>query len=56
MTSPSATPSVTLHEAAAPLMNAWGPYRLTRDEIKRCLELGVDRMLTLLHQQKETSR
>ena len=28
-------------------------YRATRDEIKRCLERGVDRMLTML---KETSR
>ena len=33
MTSPSTTPAVSLHEAAAPLMNTWGPYRLTRDEI-----------------------
>jgi protein-tyrosine-phosphatase len=28
-------------------------YRATRDEIKRCLALGVDRMLTLLHDGKE---
>ena len=31
-------------------------YRATRDEIKRCLELGVDRMLTLLYERKELSR
>jgi len=28
-------------------------YRATKDEIKRCLELGVDRMLTLLYDRKE---
>ena len=33
MTSNAATPAVSLHEAAEPLMNTWGPYRLTRDEI-----------------------
>ena len=31
-------------------------YRATRDEIKRCLDLGLDRMLTLLYERKEIGR
>ncbi len=49
-------PVVTLHELAGEAGDVDDPfgqgedrYRATRDEIKRCLELGVDRMLTLLH-------
>jgi protein-tyrosine phosphatase len=49
-------PILTLHELAGEAGDVDDPfgqgedrYRATRDEIKRCLELGVDRMLTLLH-------
>jgi protein-tyrosine phosphatase len=56
-------PIMTLHELAGEAGDVDDPfgqgedrYRATRDEIKRCLELGVDRMLTLLHQRKETIR
>ena len=51
---------MTLHELAGEAGDVDDPfgqgedrYRATRDEIKRCLELGVDRMLTLL---KEITR
>jgi protein-tyrosine phosphatase len=53
-------PVVTLHELAGEAGDVDDPfgqgedrYRATRDEIKRCLERGLDRMLTLLHDQKE---
>ena len=56
-------PVLTLHELAGEAGDVDDPfgqgedrYRATKDEIKRCLELGVDRMLTLLHDQKEISR
>jgi protein-tyrosine-phosphatase len=61
-------PILTLHELAGEAGDVDDPfgqgedrYRATRDEIKRCLELGVDRMLTLLdarskREQRETSR
>jgi protein-tyrosine phosphatase len=56
-------PIMTLHELAGEAGDVDDPfgqgedrYRATRDEIKRCLELGVDRMLRLLHQDRETSR
>ena len=56
-------PVLTLHELAGeggdvddPFGQGEDRYRATKDEIKRCLELGVDRMLTLLHDQKEISR
>jgi protein-tyrosine-phosphatase len=56
-------PIMTLHELAGergdvddPFGQGEDRYRATRDEIKRCLEQGVDRMLTLLPQRKETSR
>ena len=46
---------MTLHELAGeggdvddPFGQGEDRYRATKDEIKRCLELGVDRMLTLL--------
>lgn len=49
-------PILTLHELAGEAGDVDDPfgqgedrYRATRDEIKRCLELGMDRMLTLLH-------
>lgn len=48
-------PILTLHELAGeagdiddPFGQGEDRYRATRDEIKRCLELGVERMLTLL--------
>ena len=48
-------PILTLHELAGergdvddPFGQGEDRYRATKDEIKRCLELGVDRMLTLL--------
>jgi protein-tyrosine-phosphatase len=54
---------VTLHELAGEAGDVDDPfgqgedrYRATRDEIKRCLDLGLDRMLTLLGDRKETSR
>jgi protein-tyrosine phosphatase len=53
-------PVVTLHELAGEAGDVDDPfgqgedrYRTTRDEIKRCLDLGLDRMLTLL---KEATR
>ena len=61
-------PVLTLHELAGEAGDVDDPfgqgedrYRATRDEIKRCLELGVDRMLTLLdarskRERRETSR
>jgi protein-tyrosine phosphatase len=56
-------PILTLHELAGEAGDVDDPfgqgedrYRATRDEIKRCLELGVDRMLTLLRDRKEISR
>lgn len=56
-------PILTLHELAGEAGDVDDPfgqgedrYRATRDEIKRCLELGVDRMLTLLYERKELSR
>jgi protein-tyrosine-phosphatase len=56
-------PILTLHELAGEAGDVDDPfgqgeerYRATRDEIKRCLELGVDRMLTLLDGRKEISR
>ena len=56
-------PILTLHELAGEAGDVDDPfgqgedrYRATRDEIKRCLELGVDRMLALLHERKEISR
>ena len=54
---------MTLHELAGEAGDVDDPfgqgedrYRATRDEIKRCLELGVDRMLTMLHDRKEIGR
>jgi hypothetical protein len=54
---------MTLHELAGEAGDVDDPfgqgedrYRETRNEIRRCLELGVDRMLTLLHHRKETGR
>ena len=59
---------MTLHELAGEAGDVDDPfgqgedrYRETRNEIRRCLELGVDRMLTLLDDwtprgQKETGR
>jgi protein-tyrosine-phosphatase len=56
-------PVMTLHELAGepgdvddPFGQGEERYRATRDEIRRCLELGVDRMLTLLRDRKETTR
>jgi protein-tyrosine phosphatase len=58
-------PVLTLHELAGEADDPFGQgedrYRATKDEIKRCLELGVDRMLTLLrdrkgHYQKEVTQ
>jgi NAD(P)-dependent dehydrogenase (short-subunit alcohol dehydrogenase family)/protein-tyrosine-phosphatase len=56
-------PILTLHELAGEAGDVDDPfgqgedrYRATRDEIKRCLELGLDRMLTLLHDRKESNR
>ena len=61
-------PVLTLHELAGEAGDVDDPfgqgedrYRATKDEIKRCLELGVDRMLTLLrdrkgHYQKEVTQ
>jgi len=53
----------TLHELAGeggdvddPFGQGEDRYRATKDEIKRCLELGVDRMLTLLDDRKEIPR
>jgi protein-tyrosine-phosphatase len=53
-------PVVTLHELAGEAGDVDDPfgqgedrYRATRDEIKRCLDLGVDRMLTLLRDRKD---
>ncbi len=55
-------PILTLHELAGeggdvddPFGQGEDRYRATKDEIKRCLELGVDRMLTLLQDRKEIS-
>ena len=52
-------PVLTLHELAGEAGDVDDPfgqgedrYRATKDEIKRCLELGVDRMLTLLRDRK----
>ncbi|HKW92090.1 MAG TPA: low molecular weight protein arginine phosphatase [Methylomirabilota bacterium] len=62
---PEATgrPIVTLHELAGEAGDVDDPfgqgedrYRATRDEIRRCLEKSVDRMLTLLDGGKETQR
>ncbi len=54
---------MTLHELAGEAGDVDDPfgqgedrYRATKDEIKRCLELGVDRMLTLLQDGKEIRR
>jgi protein arginine phosphatase len=54
---------MTLHELAGEAGDVDDPfgqgedrYRETRNEIRRCLELGVDRMLTLLYERKESSR
>ena len=54
---------MTLHELAGEAGDVDDPfgqgedrYRATKDEIKRCLELGVDRMLTLLRDRKEIGR
>jgi protein-tyrosine phosphatase len=56
-------PILTLHELAGeggdvddPFGQGEDRYRATKNEIKRCLELGVDRMLTLLDERKETRR
>ena len=56
-------PILTLHELAGeggdvddPFGQGEDRYRATKDEIKRCLELGVNRMLTLLQDRKEISR
>jgi protein-tyrosine-phosphatase len=56
-------PILTLHELAGEAGDVEDPfgqgedrYRETRNEIKRCLEKGVDRMLTLLEDRKETNR
>ena len=56
-------PILTLHELAGeggdvddPFGQGEDRYRATKDEIKRCLELGVDRMLTLLQDRKEITR
>jgi protein-tyrosine phosphatase len=56
-------PILTLHELAGepgdvddPFGQGEERYRATRDEIKRCLDLGLDRMLTLLRDRKETTR
>jgi protein-tyrosine phosphatase len=56
-------PIVTLHELAGEAGDVDDPfgqgedrYRATRDEIKRCLDLGLNRMLTMLDDRKETSR
>jgi protein-tyrosine phosphatase len=56
-------PIMTLHELAGeggdvddPFGQGEDRYRATRDEIKRCLDLGLDRMLTLLHERKEIRR
>jgi len=56
-------PILTLHELAGEAGDVDDPfgqgedrYRATRDEIKRCLELGVDRMLTLLDDWKLRGR
>jgi protein-tyrosine phosphatase len=56
-------PVLTLHELAGeggdvddPFGQGEDRYRATRDEIKRCLDLGLDRMLTLLSGRKEMSR
>ncbi len=53
-------PILTLHELAGeggdvddPFGQGEDRYRATKDEIKRCLELGVARMLTLLQDGKE---
>ena len=52
-------PVLTLHELAGEAGDVDDPfgqgedrYRATKDEIKRCLELGVDRMLTMLRDRK----
>ena len=56
---------LTLHELAGEVGDVDDPfgqgedrYRATRDEIKRCLDLGLDRMLALMDDRggKETSR
>jgi protein-tyrosine phosphatase len=56
-------PILTLHELAGEIGDVDDPfgqgedrYRATRDEIRRCLERGLDRMLTLLHERKESTR
>jgi protein-tyrosine phosphatase len=56
-------PVLTLHELAGeggdvddPFGQGEDRYRATRDEIKRCLDLGLDRMLTLLYERKEIGR
>ena len=52
-------PVLTLHELAGEAGDVDDPfgqgedrYRATKEEIKRCLELGVDRMLTMLRDRK----
>ncbi len=54
---------LTLHELAGEVGDVDDPFgqgedrhRATRDEIKRCLDLGLDRMLALLNGRKEMSR
>lgn len=54
---------LTLHELAGeggdvadPFGQGEDRYRATRDEIKRCLDLGLDRMLSLLDDVKRRSR
>jgi protein-tyrosine-phosphatase len=56
-------PIMTLHELAGepgdvddPFGQGEDRYRATRDEIKRCLELGVGRMLALLDDRKLEGR
>ena len=53
-------PILTLHELAGeggdvddPFGQGEDRYRATRNEIKRCLELGLDRLMALLHDRKE---
>jgi protein-tyrosine-phosphatase len=56
-------PILTLHELAGeggdvddPFGQGEDRYRATRDEIKRCLELGVDRLLALLDHRRPGGR
>jgi acyl dehydratase len=47
MAAETAAPATPLHEAARPLLNRWGPYRITRDEvtetaIRRFCEVAED--------------